>query len=335
MLPADRLKSVERALEQTFNTTDVLEITLLTGGLSASVVYKIRIEEQYYVLKLDMPQTAVEDEVPACMQIAAEGGIAPIVFYLDRAEGISLTAFIKSEPLHSAIKPTEVLLSHLAKTIKAIHELPLFSKESNMLDTVDGLIAEFKASGMLEEVFVKECFEYYQIIRQNYPWQDDDKVSSHNDLNPNNMMFGEGKIWVIDWDAAFKNDRYVDLAITANFYVNDEQQEQLFLESYFGDGLNDYHRARFFIMRQICRMVYAMLMFRLAYHSKPAGTVHDQEIESVRIKAVKELLGHGKLSIAGYEGQFLFGKALLNEALYSMRTARFHQSITLMEKTLS
>jgi hypothetical protein len=58
----------------------------------------------------------------------------------------------------------------------------------------------------------------------------------------------------VDWDAAFLNDRYVDLAIAANFFVSNEQQEKMLLGAYFGAGLNSYNGARFFTVckRWLC-----------------------------------------------------------------------------------
>ncbi|MGY0036522.1 phosphotransferase family protein [Pedobacter sp. NJ-S-72] len=164
-------------------------------------------------------------------------------------------------------------------------------------------------------------------MRKHYPWNDEDRVSSHNDLNPNNMVFDGEKIWIIDWDAAFKNDRYVDLAITANFHISVEEQEHVFLDSYFGSDLNDYNRARFFIMRQICRLVYAMLMFKLAATSKPTDMVHDPDMQKANLKDIKSQLGSGEVSLAAYQGQLLFGKALMNEALSNMRSRRFELSV--------
>jgi hypothetical protein len=45
------------------------------------------------------------------------------------------------------------------------------------------------------------------------------------------------------------------------------------------------------------------------------------------IRYVKEKSGAGKLSLASYEGQLLFGKALINEALNNMLSPRFASSI--------
>ncbi|KIO77344.1 hypothetical protein TH53_09900 [Pedobacter lusitanus] len=328
LIPAAKLAAVEKALFKTFDTTAVEEIILLTGGLSASAVYRIKVNDQYYVLKLDNPVPVIQDDQLSCMEIAAAAGIAPAVYHLDKAAGVTITGFIPPVPL--VFDHPDKLLSELAKTIRRIHELPYFPHENSLQDTVDGLIGQFKMSGMLTGPVFDECFAHYETIRQQYPWFDTDKVSSHNDLNPNNMVFDGKKIWIIDWDAAFKNDRYVDLAITANFYITTQEQEELFLETYFGRDLHSYHRARFFVMRLVCRLVYAMLMFKLADGSKTGGIKHNPEMNNISLKELKIQLGSGALSLADYNGQMFFGKALMNEALHYMQSPRFAQSIALL-----
>lgn len=325
LIPGSRSAAVEDALVQTFNTIVLQEIILLTGGLSAACVYKIVVNDQSYILKLADPAEVIHDH--SCMEAAASAGIAPPVYYLNKATGITITGYIQQFPLQTAFKSPDILLIELTKTIRGIHELPLFSKENSLLDTVEGLITEFKTSQMLTGAAFDNCFAYYEVIKTHYPWYDSDRVSSHNDLNPNNMIFDGEKIWIIDWDAAFGNDRYVDLAIIANFFAAADQEEHLMLETYFGDNLNEYHKARFFIMRQICRIVYAMLMFRLANSSKEDEGSHDPDMQEATMAAVRKQLMNGQLNLAEYRGQLLFGKAMLNEALNNMQSARFDNCI--------
>lgn len=325
LIPTSISAAVENALAQTFNTTALQDIVLLTGGLSTARVYKIAVNDQYYVLKSADPAELIQDH--SCMEVAAIAGLAPPIHYINRISGITITGYIQDRPLQNAFKSRDLLLMELTKTIRVIHELPLFSKESGLLDTVDGLVNEFKASQMLSGDAFDACFAYYEVIKTHYPWNDNDKVSSHNDLNPNNMVFDGEKIWIIDWDAAFNNDRYVDLAITANFFAVTEGEEHMLLETYFGNDLKEYNKARFFIMRQICLIVYAMLMFRLANASVRSGAIHDPDLQGATLTAVRKQLGEGKLNLAEYKGQLAFGKALLNEALSNARSARFDQSI--------
>ena len=323
---------MEKALLQTFNTIAISDISLLAGGLSASPVYKITVNHQPYVLKLDNPEWEVNTIAGAytCMEIAANAGIAPPICYLNSKDALSITKFIENQPLRAVFTSPDILLGELAKTIRSIHDMPRIPKENSLLNTVEALIRQVRESPMFTKTIFGDFFDYYDVIRDHYPWNDTDKVSSHNDLNPNNMICDGKRIWVVDWDAAFLNDRYVDLAISANFFVSNESQEKIFLGTYFGDGLNPYNSARFFIMRQICRLIYAILMFKLAYTSDPAGIVDDPDMQTANMRKVGEQIGTGNLSLSSYKGQLLYGKALINEALIDMRSPRFAPSIKLL-----
>lgn len=58
--------------------------------------------------------------------------------------------------------------------------------------------------------------------------------------------------WLVDWQAAFVNDRYFDLAVAANFVVTSDGDECTCLEQYFGQRPDKFQRARFFLMLQWC-----------------------------------------------------------------------------------
>lgn len=328
LLPAARASAVQLALQKTFGTT-VADITLLAGGLSAAAVYKLSIKGSFYVLKLEPPSALSDHTLSNNLQLAAAAGIAPQVYYLDTANGISITDFIAPKPLRTVFTPDQ-LVQKLATTIKCIHAVPCHAAGRELITVVDGLVQQFKARNILSGALLDECLGHYSTIKSKYPWKDTEKVFSHNDLNPNNILCDGEKIWVIDWDAAFPNDKYVDLASAANFFVHDEVREHIFLKAYFGKEPDDYKTARFYLMRQICRIVYAMLMFELAAQGKPANYAHPQEMEGIDLKTFGALMESGKISLAGYEGQLMYGKALINEALYQMRSPRFATSLTAM-----
>lgn len=323
-IPAAGMAAVETALQQVCGTTDVTEITPLSGGLSTASVYKIVVHNQAYVLKTDTPsETATLSEN---LTLAAAAGIAPPLFYHNAATGVSVSGFIVPQPVRTTFAP-DVLVTELAKTIQIIHAIPGNKAGADLKETIDGLIAGFKQCNILYGPVVEECFTYYEQVRNKYPWQDSDRVFSHNDLNPNNILCDGKKIWIIDWDAAYLNDRYIDLANTANFFVHTAAQEQLFLDTYFGQAVSEYQKARFYIMQQVCRIIYAMLMFQMAAGRKPADYAHDQQLEGVTLQQFIALMSSGKLALDSYEGQFIYGKALLNEALTQMRTPRFEAAL--------
>lgn len=334
IIPANRLSAVEKALLQAFNTIDISVISLLEGGLSTSIVYKIIVNNQPYVLKLDSSERVVGPGAGSytCMDIAANAGIAPTLYYQNAEDALSISKFIENQPLRAVFTSPDILLPALAKTIRSIHEIPLFPEGNSLLNTVETLIRQVRASPIFKKTIFEDFFDYYDVIRRHYPWDDTGKVSSHNDLNPSNLICDGKRIWIVDWDAAFLNDRYVDLAASANFFVRNEQQEKIFLEAYFGDGLNYYNSARFFVMRQISRLIYAILMFKLANSSASAGIVDDPDLQTMNMQKIGEQIGAGKLSLSSYRGQLLYGKALLNEALLDMRSPRFELSVEVLSK---
>lgn len=50
-------------------------------------------------------------------------------------------------------------------------------------------------------------------------------------------------------------------------------------------------------------------------------------MEGIGLKEFGALMGSGKLSLAAYEGQLMYGEALLNEAVHQMRSPRFAISL--------
>ncbi len=329
LLPEAKLNAAEIALQTTFNTTKIDRISLLTGGLSSALVYKIVVAGRPYVLRLVMEINQLTDPARqyACMQTAATAGVTPAVHYASVADALAITGFIATTPLSTHFTAPEDRLLIVVKTIKALHATPLFPKLVNFLDGVDLFIQQFKAVALLPENATAEHFRYYAGIQEVYPRHDPDVVSSHNDLNPNNMLFDGKQLWLIDWEAAFQNDRYVDLAIAARPFVADEAQETFYLKAYFGDALDEYKRARFFLMQQICHLYYAMIMLNFAAATKPVRLPVDDKMDTPRLRDFHALIGAGKVSLANYEGKLAYGKVLLNEALYYMKTPQFAAAI--------
>jgi hypothetical protein len=66
---------------------------------------------------------------------------------------------------------------------------------------------------------------------------------------------------------------------------------------------------------------------QVAARNKPPGHPLNQEMEGNTLKAFGEGMAAGKLSMATYEGQLMYGKAQMNEAIRQMRSPRFEQAL--------
>jgi len=142
-----------------------------------------------------------------------------------------------------------------------------------------------------------------------------------------NILFDGSRLWVIDWGSAWASDCYVDLASAANFFAQEEADEEALLLAYFGDSLDHYKRARLFLMRQVSYMQYGMALLRAAPALRTSESVHDETMETPPLRQVLARIGSGDFSLASYSDVLLLGKSLLNESLRQMKTPRFDQSL--------
>lgn len=329
LIPEARVEPVKQVLLQTFQTSDISDIQVLGGGFSGCPIYKIVIAGQTCLLKLnpiDPDYKGPEDPV-TCTDVASEAGVAPKVYYSNEKNGIDITAFIKKKPLRELYPTQELLMKALAASLRSIHSLPLFPKTGSLLDMADSDISELGQSQVLPNDLLTEALSKYGIMREAYPWNDSDRVSSHNDLNPNNILCDGQRIWIIDWSTSYVSDRYYDLSVVANFMVSDKEEEEWYLKAYFGEGLNEYVRARFFLMRQICRLIYAGLMLELSCPAEHPELVKNIDWKNINIQDVGDQLKNERLKLSTHEGKLMFGVALLNEALSDMRQPYFEEAV--------
>ena len=91
---------------------------------------------------------------------------------------------------------------------------------------LDGYLQKFQAANILPKAESEEFFARYAELAAVYPHDDAEMVSSHNDLfKPDNILFDGQRVWLVDWEAAFLNDRYADLAVVANQVVTNDEEE--------------------------------------------------------------------------------------------------------------
>jgi aminoglycoside phosphotransferase (APT) family kinase protein len=328
MIPEAKQPAVAHALHEAFGVNEPEELRLLTGGLSSARAFRIVVRKNPYLLKI-LRTEVISDPAHefACQQAAAEAGIAPRIWYASVEDRIVITDYVEAKPF-----PEDMAL-RMAATIRRLHSLPGFPspKMGNYFDAMNnGFVRRFQAAHLLPESATEELFRRYDEGLRVYPRDDKDQVASHNDLKPQNMRFDGERIRLVDWESAFLNDRYVDLAVVANFFVEDEAQEERYLNAYFGEPAgerSEYRRARFFLMRQALSMFYAALLFLEAAR---AGLSIDANMTVPNFRDYHRDLIADKVDMLTAEAKAQYGMIHLREALRNMRTPRFEEAVALV-----
>ncbi len=264
MIPEIKKAAVTKALQTAFGVNEFDSLSQLTTGLSSALVFRMMVQGKPYLLKIFMSTDALGDPSHqfACMKPAAEAGIAPRAWYMSAEERILITDFVDAKPF-----PINEVRTKMPGLLKRLHSLPPFPARFNFIEFVNGLIRKFQDAKILPEEMTSEVFNRYARVPLLFPRVSQDLVSCHNDLKPENILFDGQRPWIADWDAACLNDRYIDLAIVANFVVANEDEEKEYLKNYFGEEANEYQHARFFLMRQVLHMSYFIFFMRLVFEA--------------------------------------------------------------------
>jgi len=324
MIPETKKTAVDHALQVTFGTTGMEDIRELTAGLSSALVFRIVVGGKPYLLRIITRTDAMADPSLEynCMKAAAEAGIAPKVWYASVEDRIAIIDFIEAKPF-----PMEEAKTKLPALLKRLHTLPPFPFRINYLDKIGEFIEKFRADKLMPEYITAGLFDFYDRVKTIYPRNAQDLVGCHNDLKPENTLFDGERVWLVDWEAAFLNDRYLDLAIMANFLVKNEKDEHIYLKTYFGEEANAYQHARFFLMRQILHLFY-FVVFTIV--GKTADKTINPDMPVPGFREFHDLIWTGKLSLANMDNRLQYAQVHREQLQHNLGLKRLDDSLRIV-----
>ncbi len=330
LIPVSKSALVNNALIEAFGATTIDNIRQIDRGRSSALVLRIEVAGGAYLMKIATRRYAMMDPSRqfVCMNASSDAGIAPKVRYFSIEDGISISDFITDVP-----QPAIDALTRVPAILRQLHALPPFPHVEKGLNTsciflliqgpmLDGFLARFRTGSLLTVAECDQLLACHAEIAAIYPRPEADMVSCHNDLfKPDNILFDGERLWLTDWDTAFLNDRYADLAAAANLLVFSDEDERRYLSAYFGTEPNDYQLARLFLMRQLTHIFYAMAFLG------PGAT---EDSSTMNFREFHQGLWNGDFDLAEASRKAACGRVHLQQLFEDIASPRYRDSLRLV-----
>lgn len=313
----DRLPAVRRGLRAAFGTETLDGWTPLSGGLSGARLWRIRVGGIAYLLRVETGRDALRDPHRGyrCMALAAEACLAPRVRYADPDDGVAIMDFIEARSLTlDPVGTRAELVVELAQAVRALHAIEGFPPLVDYLEGLNGLVDAAGRAGVVPV----GAFDPWSRLCAVCERLDPQPVSSHNDLNPRNLLHDGRRVWLIDWEAAFRADRYVDLAAIANVFAPHPESEALLLRTYLGREARADERARLWLFRQVSHVFHAAVFI-----AGVAGQARAERLDGPDLDALHQGLALGEPLLDAPEGRLAYGLARLRTVTANIESPAF------------
>jgi Ser/Thr protein kinase RdoA (MazF antagonist) len=201
------------------------------------------------------------------MRIAAEAGVAPPLHYVDDQAGVAIMELIPTKPLTAYPGgPVELVpaLGRLTVSLQATGPFPALMDYRTVVRRLTERLQTRFAPGLLDPH--REALER---ICETLPWDSATHVSSHNDPNPRNILFDGERLWLVDWETAYRNDPFVDLAILSDNLAPTPELAEALLKAWLNREAEAEHRQRLKVLRSLTRLYYAGLLATLIAPATP------------------------------------------------------------------
>ncbi len=257
MIP-DHREAIHSAVTAAFGAVKIDAIRPVGGGASGAFPFQVEIRGRRYLVRVEGEASPLRNPHQyASMRIAAEAGIAPRLHHADAAAGVAVMDFIEARPLDAFPGGPAALARAIRELLARVQSTEPFPPFVAYPDMVGRLWAWVCRTGLFAAGVLDPCTDHLHRVCEAYAREAVDAVSSHNDPVPRNILFDGRRLWLVDWESAYRNDPLADVAIVLNSFALSPALEPVLLESWFGRGPDEGVLARLRLVRALTRLYYA------------------------------------------------------------------------------
>lgn len=225
---------------------EIKDITYLKKGMTNNS-FKFRIKDKSYIVRV--PGAGTDKLINRnneynVYEVLKEKKISDNIIYISNESGIKITEFWESARVSDPFNEKDVRLC--MNKLREFHTSNL--EVSHSFDPFEEI--EFYESlwngkpSMFEDyVKVKDQVMFLERLIDQLPKQ---FVLAHIDSVPDNFLFVNDEVFVIDWEYAAMQDPHFDVAMFAIYSLYDRKQTDFLIDSYFSEECTNEIRMKIY-----------------------------------------------------------------------------------------
>jgi aminoglycoside phosphotransferase (APT) family kinase protein len=302
--------TAREAIATVFGSATLGAVTPVSGGATSASLFRVELRGRPYLLRIEgAPSPLRNPHQYLSLRIAADAGVAPRLLHVDEARRVIVTDFIEQRPLHEYPGGPRVLARALGELLGRLQAVPVFPDFIAYPDMVARLFAHVRRTGLFAGGLLDAHGERLARISEAHPWNPADLVPAHNDPNPRNILFDGERLWLIDWESAYRNDPLVDVAIMLDTLAPSPELENTLLTAWRGRAPDDALRARLTPIRALTRLYYAGVLLSASALAPRAAP--DADPTALTPPEFRRALHEGRLRPGTTETAHALGKMYL------------------------
>jgi len=325
-VPAERRDAARAALAAAFGSSPPDALQAVAGGASGALTYRVEAAGRSYLLRMETRRSPLRNPHQyECMRIAAEAGIAPALRHADADAGVAVMDFVRQRPHGEYPGGPSALARDVGRLALRLQETPVFPRLWDFPRVVERIFGFVRGSRLFASGLLDPHAEGFERVRAAYRWDEATLVSSHNDPNAQNVIFDGDRLWLVDWETAYRNDPLTDVAILLENFARTPRLEQTLVEAWLGREPDRALRARLVLMRQLTRLYYAGLL--LSFAASAPRAVPETNLEAPTPDEFRAAVTRGEQAPTSAATMFTLGKMQLAGFLSGMTAPGFDEAL--------
>ncbi len=317
-----RREAAHAALRHVLGTVPIEAVMPLAGGITTAAVFRVDAAGHSYVLRVEgTPSPLRNPHQYQSMRIAADAGIAPRLYYFDEDIRVAVMAYVEAQPLDSFPGGPLARAQALGALRRRLETTPVFPTFVDYPAIVARLWAHVCRTGLFAPGVLDPVNERLAAIREAYVWDRAHSVSSHNDPVPANVLYDGKRVWLIDWESAYRNDPLIDIAIMSDHLARAPELKEALLRAWLGRAPDEALSVRLELVRALTRLYYAGVFFSASALAPRAAP--DPSLTAPTPSALDRAFNTGRLKFGTRAHHHIIGKMFIASFLTGCATPGF------------